>query len=311
MGADPVSIADRGVRGTVPDPTFSFALPPATTWRVGGSAIDVSGPVVMGILNLTPDSFSDGGHHAGLSDALRHAENLLSEGADLLDVGGESTRPGARPVDPARQRRRIIPFVREAARRWNAPISVDTRSAEVAAAALDAGARIVNDVSGLTHDPAMAPMVAGTDAGVILMHMRGTPATMTDLASYGDVVEEVADELRERLAAAVHSGIDPERIVVDPGLGFAKTADQTLRLVGSMGALNTLERPVLIGPSRKRFIGHVLDLPADQRAEGTVAACVLAYAGGARIFRVHDVGAVRRALLVAQAVVSAAAEGRP
>ncbi len=314
MGAEPISISDRGVRGAVPNPTFSFEEPPAAAWRVAGVSLDVRGPVLMGILNLTPDSFSDGGRHQDLSAALARAETMVSEGADILDVGGESTRPGAAPVDPTTQRQRIIPFIREAARRWPIPISVDTRSAEVADSALDAGARIVNDVSALSFDPRMAATMADRDAGLILMHMRGTPATMADRTHYRDVATEVASELGERLEHAQAVGIDPHRIAVDPGLGFAKTAGQTLRLVGSVGSLLRLGRPIVFGPSRKRFIGHVLGTATDLRLEGTIAACVLAYAQGARVFRVHDVGPVRRALLVTQATHAAAGpadEARP
>ena len=252
---------------------------------------------------MTPDSFSDGGRHNRLDDALRRADRMIEEGAAVLDVGGESTRPGATPVEAHVERQRLVPFVREAARRWSVPISVDTRRAVVAQAALDVGASIVNDVSALSFDEAMAGTIAESGAGLILMHMRGTPQTMSELAEYAQVEEEVSAELGQRLLFAESRGIAVERVALDPGLGFAKTAEQSLRLVGSVAQLLGKGRPVVFGPSRKSFIGHVLGLPSDERIEGTIAASVLAYAQGARIFRVHDVGPVVRALRLTDAAV--------
>lgn len=299
------SAADTGRPGTGEPGTsgFPFAPPPRRLrWKVGDTVLDVERPRVMGILNLTPDSFSDGGELGTVDEALGRAEAMIRAGADLLDVGGESTRPGASEVPAAEERRRILPFLERAAERFDVPLSVDTRKAEVARAAVEAGARIVNDVSGLTHDPEMAPLLAETDVGVVVMHMRGRPETMRSLASYDDVVDEVKRELAERLEAARDAGIDAARIVADPGIGFAKDARHSLRAIRELRSFRELETPLLVGPSRKSFLGAVLGTPVHDRLEGTLAACVLAYVGGARIFRVHDVGPVVRALRVARAV---------
>lgn len=287
-----------------------FVAPPRATWRVGGRTLALDRPRVMGVLNLTPDSFSDGGELRGLDDALERARAMVDAGADILDVGGESTRPGAEEVPTDEELRRILPFVREAAGRLGVPISVDTRKAEVARAAVEAGAEIVNDVSALEHDPEMAPFLAEADVGVVLMHMRGTPANMRSLTEYDDVAAEVRDELDRRIDAARTAGIPDERIVVDPGIGFAKDAGQSLRLVRDLHRLLELGLPVLVGPSRKSFLGAVLGTPPRERLEGTVAACALAYAGGARVFRVHDVKPVVRGLEVARAVAEGRVPGR-
>lgn len=261
-------------------------------------------PVLMGIVNLTPDSFSDGGRFPDLSAALDHARGLVEAGAHILDVGGESTRPGALEVPEEEERARILPFLREASE-FGVPLSVDTRKASVARAALDAGAVVVNDVSGLAFDPEMAPLVAEAGAGAVLMHMRGDPATMTGLARYDAVGREVARELEAAVSRARAAGIPDDALVVDPGLGFAKTPEQTLALLGDLSPVVDLGFPVLVGPSRKRFIASVADVPPQERIPGTVAACVMAYLGGARIFRVHDVAPVAQALAVTHAAVLA------
>ena len=243
----------------------------------------------MGVLNVTPDSFSDGGAHAGFDDAVAHGLALFEAGADIVDVGGESTRPGAAAVDAAEERRRVVPVVRALRAAGAGPISVDTTKADVAASALDAGADMVNDVSGLRFDPAMGPLVAQRGVPAILMHLRGTFETMHREPHYHDVMGEVAAELREALARAEQAGVCREQTIVDPGLGFAKLATHTLEVVRRLPELASLERPVLAGPSRKSFIGRVLERPAGQRIYGTaaaVAACVLA---GAHVVRVHDV----------------------
>jgi dihydropteroate synthase len=258
----------------------------------------------MGVLNLTPDSFSDGGELGSLERALQRARVLVGEGARLLDVGGESTRPGARAVPVEEEMDRILPFIRAATEEGLGPISVDTRNAKVAREALRSGARIVNDVSGLMHDPEMARVVAEEGAGVVLSHMRGTPATMRDLAEYGDVVAEVKDELGASLSLALGAGIPRERIVVDPGFGFAKTRDQTLTLLRDLASLGSLGYPILVGPSRKSFLGEVTGLPPSERLPGTLAACVVAFSRGAKIFRVHDVAPTVQALRVAEAILN-------
>jgi dihydropteroate synthase len=261
----------------------------------------------MGILNLTPDSFSDGGTLPDLDATLSRAEHMVAEGAGMLDIGGESTRPGAAPVSPQEELDRVVPFFEAVRGRLDVPLSVDTRKAEVARAAVAAGAQVVNDVSGLFHDADMASVVAEAGAGVVLMHMRGDPSTMASLAEYEHLLDEVADELERSVRRAVAEGIRREAIVVDPGIGFAKTAEQSLALLGDLKSIHGLGLPVLVGPSRKSFLGAVLDSPPSARLHGTVAACVSAYLEGARIFRVHDVEPVVQALRVIEAISAAAA----
>lgn len=279
-------------------------------WRIRGGELALDRPRVMGIVNLTPDSFSDGGRLPDVPSALAHARALVAAGADLLDVGGESTRPGARTVAADEELTRILPFL-EAAAGLGVPLSVDTRKASVARAALAAGAAVVNDVSGLAHDSAMAQVVADAGAGAVLMHMRGEPSTMDGLARYRDVGREVAAELAEAVGRARQAGLPDAALVVDPGLGFAKTAEQTLELLADLGPIRELGFPVLVGPSRKRFIAAASHAPPSERVGGTVAACVVAYLGGARIFRVHDVAPVAQALAVAHAIAGRGARPIP
>jgi dihydropteroate synthase len=260
--------------------------------------------LVMGIVNVTPDSFSDGGLFLGADDAVRHGARLVDEGADVLDVGGESTRPGAEPVDAEEELRRVIPVIEGLAKAVpETPVSVDTTKPEVARSALDAGARIVNDVTA-GGDGAMFDAVGGSGAGVVLMHMLGDPRTMQDDPRYEDVVAEVHEYLRERIEAAVFAGIPEERVCIDPGIGFGKNVEHNLSLIRSIPALRTLGAAVLVGASRKRFIGTLTgtEEPSD-RLEGSLAAAVLAASLGADVVRVHDVAATVRALKVADAVV--------
>lgn len=262
-------------------------------------------PLVVGILNVTPDSFSDGGLYADEERALARARVMVAEGAGMIDVGGESTRPGAEPVEPAEEARRVVPVIRRLKEALDVPVSVDTRRAQVARAALEVGADVVNDVSALA-DPEMPRVVAASGAGVVLMHMRGTPRTMQQEARYGDVAAEVTAELGASLERAVAAGIAPERVVVDPGIGFAKEAEHNLTLLARLEALRVLGRPVLLGVSRKAFLGRLLGGAAPaERVVATAAACVVGLLHGARIFRVHDVRPVREALLVAEAVRTA------
>ncbi|TVP59050.1 MAG: dihydropteroate synthase [Gemmatimonadales bacterium] len=274
-------------------------------WRIRGGVLSLKRPLVMGILNLTPDSFSDGGELSTVDRVLRRAERHLDEGAALLDVGGESTRPGADEVPVAEEIRRVVPAIEAVARRWSVPISVDTRRAEVARAALEAGAHIVNDVSGFEFDPELAGVTARAGAGAVLMHMRGTPQTMAARAEYPSLMEDLARELGEAARRGRNAGLPLEAIVLDPGLGFAKTAAQSLQIIRDLDVLLELGFPLLIGPSRKRFLGEVLDRPPAERVTGTAVACALALLGGARIFRVHDVRATLEALQVATAVRTA------
>jgi len=288
---------------TLPGPS---SLWEGRSWSVKGGALPLDHPVVMGILNLTPDSFSDGGELPDVEAALGRAEEMVAQGVGMLDVGGESTRPGAAPVSADQQLGQLLPFLEAATETVPVPISVDTRSAAVARACLAAGASVVNDVSGLTHDPEMAGAVADAGAGVVLMHMRGDPSTMASLASYENLVAEVTGELSRSVREARDAGIASEAIVVDPGIGFAKTPAHSLALLGSLGSICDLGFPVLAGPSRKSFLGAVLGVPAPERLHGTVAACVAAYLQGVRIFRVHDVHAVVQALQVMEAIQEAA-----
>jgi dihydropteroate synthase len=270
--------------------------------RIGARLFEGPGPFLMGVVNATPDSFSDGGRFLDPEAAADQAERLLAEGADLVDVGGESTRPGAGPVPPEEERRRVVPVIeRLRARGVAAPISVDTRRAQVARAALEAGADLVNDVSAL-GDPAMGAVVAAAGVPVVLMHMRGTPADMAERASYGDVVAEVRHELAAALARAEALGIPRDRTILDPGLGFAKTPGQTVRLLARVGELRDLRRPLLVGPSRKRFIGHLTGAEVGDRLPGTLAAVTACVLAGVELVRVHDVAAARQAALVAAAL---------
>jgi dihydropteroate synthase len=275
-------------------------------WRVGERVFDCSErTLVMGILNVTPDSFSDGGRFLDRATAVAHATRMVDDGADFLDVGGESTRPGSISVSADEELERVHPVIERLAELHPAiPISIDTRKADVAAEALDAGATIVNDVSG-GADAAMFDVVRDREAAVVLMHMQGDPTTMQEDPHYDDVVGEVHEYLRQRIEAAELAGIDPERIAIDPGIGFGKDLDQNLHLMHGVGALLDLGRPVLVGPSRKKFIGTILDLPGEERVEGTVGAVVWMVARGAHLVRVHDVKEVVRALRVSDAIARA------
>ena len=244
---------------------------------------------VMGVLNVTPDSFSDGGRYSDAGAAVAHGLALFEAGADIVDVGGESTRPGAGPVAAGEERRRVVPVLRALRAQGAGPLAVDTTKAEVAAAALDAGADLVNDVSGLRFDPAMGPLVAERGVPVVLMHLRGDFPTMHREPRYHDVMAEVAVELREALARAEQAGVRREQTIVDPGLGFAKDAAHTLEVLRRLPELGALGRPVLAGPSRKSFIGRVLERPAEERLLGTAAAVAACILGGAHVVRVHDV----------------------
>lgn len=259
-------------------------------------------PRLMGIVNVTPDSFSDGGLYLDPERAIAHGEELVDDGAEILDVGGESTRPGAEPVGVEEEMRRVVPVI-EGLADAGAEISVDTSKAAVAAAALDAGAEIVNDVTALRGDPEMAGICAEQGATVILMHMLGAPRTMQDDPRYGDVVDDVKAFLAERLQAAVAAGIDEERVWLDPGIGFGKTAAHNMELLRRLGELGGLGRPLVVGTSRKSFIGRVDGSPADRRLGGTIASSVLAAAEGADVLRVHDVAEIRQALAVAAAIL--------
>jgi dihydropteroate synthase len=250
----------------------------------------------MGILNVTPDSFWDGGRYAELSSAITQAERMIAEGADLIDVGGESTRPGSGGIDAEEEIGRVGPVVREILQHARIPVSIDTRKAAVARKMLELGAHMVNDVSGLTFDDGMTDVVRDYDVPIVIMHMRGTPDTMQSHTDYGDVVTEVRGELAERVARAEQAGISAERIIIDPGLGFSKTAAQCIELVARLEEFRESGKPILIGPSRKSFMGKILGLEPDERLGATIACCLTAAQKGVSIVRVHDVGPVVRAL---------------
>ena len=260
---------------------------------------------LMGVVNVTPDSFADGGRYYEAERAVARALELAADGADILDIGGESTRPGSLPVSEAEELRRVAPVVAALRPRTEALISVDTTKAAVARAALEAGADMVNDTSAFRFDPAMPGVVARSGAAVVLMHMRGTPLTMQDDPRYDDLLGEISAFLAERMRVAEAAGIPRERIVVDPGIGFGKTFEDNLALLRRQEAFQALGRPVLMGFSRKAFLGRILGLPPGERLEGTIAAAVLSAERGAHILRVHDVGPVARAVRAAEAILGA------
>jgi dihydropteroate synthase len=260
-------------------------------------------PAVMGVLNVTPDSFSDGGSFLEPAAALAHATRMAQEGADLIDVGGESTRPGSEPVGEDEELRRVLPVLESLTAEIRLPLSIDTSKARVADAALGLGAALVNDVKALRGDVRMAETLARSSAEVCLMHMQGDPEGMQDDPRYDDVVSEVKRFLEERLAFAVAEGIAEERVWLDPGIGFGKTLEHNLALLRRLDEIVAIGRPVLIGPSRKRFIGALTGRSEADRAAGTAAASVIAFERGASMFRVHDVAATRDALAVAAATL--------
>jgi dihydropteroate synthase len=260
---------------------------------------------VMGVVNVTPDSFSDGGLYLDPAAAVAHGLMLESEGAAILDIGGESTRPGADAVPAAEELRRVLPVIEGLVRGGaSAALSIDTSKAAVAAAALDAGATLVNDVTALRGDTEMAAVIAGAGAGCCLMHMLGDPRTMQRDPRYDDVVDEVRAFLEERMAVAVAAGIDEQRILLDPGIGFGKTIEHNLELLRRVDELVSLGRPVVIGTSRKSFLGRLTGRDVDDRLAATIATCVIAYERGARVFRVHEVAPINDALTVAAATVA-------
>ena len=261
-------------------------------------------PLIMGIVNVTPDSFYDGGRYIDSNQAVAHACRLVEQGADILDIGAESTRPGADPVTEEEELARVVPVVAALAGQVPVPISVDTTKSAVALAALDAGASIINDVSALRWDREMASVVAQAGAAVILMHMQGTPHTMQVAPRYHHVVTEVADFLEERLHAAVEAGISKTHIVLDPGIGFGKLLEHNLEILDGLSVFTRLRRPLLVGASRKSFIGQLTGRPPEHREWGTAAAVAIAVDRGAGILRVHDVAATADIVTVAAAIRS-------
>jgi len=259
--------------------------------------------VVMGVINTTPDSFSDGGQYASPQKAIEAGIRMAGEGAEILDIGGESTRPGSDPVSVEEELKRVIPVIRGLAAKISIPLSVDTMKAEVAGEALRAGAEIVNDVSSLSYDSAMAKTISALGAGIVLMHMRGMPKVMQqgDLA-YPSLTDDIMGFLKERIEKARSEGIDLTQIVVDPGIGFGKTANDSMRLIRRLGEFKKLGRPILVGVSRKSFIGQVTGGTPAERIEGTAAAITASILNGAHIVRVHDVSVMKKVVLMADAI---------
>lgn len=285
----------------------------ARAWARTSFALDCRGrrlevgrrTLLMGIVNVTPDSFSDGGAFFDARRAIEHGLRLAAEGADILDVGGESTRPGAEPVSAEAECQRVLPVIEALARDASVPVSVDTSKSLVALRALDAGAAIINDVTALRGDPEMAAVAARSGAPLVLMHMQGTPRTMQQHPHYANLMGEVLAYLRASMALAADAGVSEEQLVVDPGLGFGKALEHNLELLRRLGELRSLGRPILAGPSRKSFIGKLTGAPVGERLFGTAAAVALAIERGAHILRVHDVAAMRQAALLADALGAA------
>ncbi|MFH1995874.1 MAG: dihydropteroate synthase [Candidatus Omnitrophota bacterium] len=261
----------------------------------------------MGILNRTPDSFSDGGWYSDDETALDLIRRMSDEGADIIDVGGESTRPGSESVGAQEEIDRVVPIVEKAAQFLKIPVSVDTRKSSVAEAALRAGATIVNDVSGLNNDAAMAAVVKKNNAALIVMHMKGSPVMMQDRPAYDDLIGEVLESLNGSIRKAVEAGIERGNIIIDPGIGFGKTVQHNLEIINSLEALAELGCPIMIGVSRKSFIGKILDRDVDERLHGAIASSVMAVVRGANILRTHDVRQTREAVLMADAIMRQAA----
>jgi len=281
-------------------------------WHVGAEHWELGRfPKLMGIVNVTPDSFSDGGQFVDVASAVAQALRLVEEGADILDIGGESTRPGAIPVTLDEELRRVVPVIHELSGQTRVPISIDTTKAEVARQCLATGAAIVNDISGLTFDPDMPRVCRESNCGVVVMHIQGTPQTMQLDPRYDDVVADVCRFFARRLAELEAAGIARERIVLDPGIGFGKTAEHNLELLSHIAEFHQLGRPVVIGHSRKRFLKKVLGREVEERTAGTLGVSLALAAQGTDILRVHDVRATRDALLAWQTVLSASHSGRP
>lgn len=266
--------------------------------------IDLTKKVALiGILNLTPDSFYDGGKYRTEKEILGRAEQMIREGADIIDIGGESTRPGAGKISWEEEIKRTIPYIKKITRSFKVPISIDTYKARVAKEAIDAGAEMVNDISGLRFDPYMAEIVSSNKAFLVTMHIQGTPRDMQDNPQYEALMDEIISYLKEGLEIAANAGINLEKVIVDPGIGFGKTVEHNLFILKNLKRLRVLERPISIGVSRKSFIGKVLNLPLEERVPGSLAATCVGLMGGARIVRCHDVKETRQAVDLVEAIL--------
>lgn len=261
--------------------------------------------LIMGILNVTPDSFFDGDLHFRENDAVRHGLRMVSEGADIIDVGGESTRPFSDPLPLDEELRRVIPVIKTLAQEIDIPISIDTYKSEVASESIEAGAAMVNDISALKFDPAMGQLVAGAGVPIVLMHMKGTPKNMQANPTYKDLFGEIIDFLRKAIEQAISSGIKRDVIIIDPGIGFGKSFDDNLKIIKELHKFSSLGRPLLVGVSNKSFIGHILDLPVGSRETGTMAAIAAAVMNEANIVRAHNVKAAKETVTIIEAIKSA------
>jgi len=271
--------------------------------KCGKYTIDLNNkPALMGVLNVTPDSFSDGGLYNTHQKAINRVDEMIAQGADIIDIGGESTRPGAEPVSEKEESARVIPVIKEIVRKFNIPISIDTRKTEVAKKALDAGAHIVNNVEGLKNNEILGKIVARYDVPIILMHMRGNPKTMQKDIKYRSVVSDIIEELKNSITLARDAGIREDNILIDPGIGFGKTTNDNLKIINRINEFKILGKPVVLGPSRKSFIGNVLNLDVKERLEGTLATVAYAVLKDINIIRVHDVIQARRVIDMIKAI---------
>jgi len=257
----------------------------------------------MGILNVTPDSFSDGGIYLDKKSAVQKGLQLIKDGADILDIGGESTRPGSHPVTAEEEKRRILPVISEIRKKTDALISVDTTKSEVLKSALDAGADILNDISAMRFDPKILGLASKQDIPVIIMHMKGTPRNMQESPEYDNVIQEIKTFLKQRITDALTAGIKKNKIIIDPGIGFGKRLKDNLKIISNLSAFSELGFPILIGVSRKSFIGDLLNLSPEKRIEGTIASSLISILQGAHILRVHDVSSLKKAVIVAEAIM--------
>jgi len=259
--------------------------------------------LIMGIMNTTPDSFSDGGKYNSANKAIDRAYDLLDNGADIIDIGGESSRPGAKPVSAAEEIKRISPLLIELAKNTDSTISIDTYKSSTAIYALDNGAHLINDISGMTHDKKMVNIISRYKVPIVIMHMKGTPKTMQVNPTYNNIINEISDFLAKQANIAISAGVSNEKIIIDPGIGFGKTLNDNYKIIAKLKQISKLGFPVLVGPSRKSFIGETLDESIDERLEGSIVSAALCYKNGAKIVRVHDVEQTKKSLLIVKKII--------
>ena len=259
--------------------------------------------LIMGIVNTTPDSFSDGGKYNSVNKAIDHAYDLLENGADIIDIGGESTRPGAKPVSTSDEIKRISPLLIELAKNTDSTISIDTYKSSTAIHALDNGAHLINDISGMTHDKKMVNIISRYKVPIVIMHMKGTPKTMQLNPTYNNIINEISDFLAKQANIAISAGVSNEKIIIDPGIGFGKTLNDNYKIIAKLKQISKLGFPVLVGPSRKSFIGETLNESIDGRLEGSIVSAALCYKNGAKIVRVHDVEETKKSLLIVEKII--------